>query len=225
MPHDPRLARRAAPTGAIPEKEVLTYRLVAALAAVAVLAFGLVYRAALPGAVDPWLYRFVVSAACLAVVGLSYRPRVPLLLRGMYTLFGVITGWVLWLLLLNDFAPEYAFGLAVICAIICTLFRSTRALAVYGACTLAGVIAVAAAVPAPRVSPLLFGSYLVVILVLFFVVVRNRLRAERELAASEQRYALAALGAHDGLWDWDLRAGTVYFSPRWTEIVGLAEGE
>ncbi|WP_420126259.1 putative bifunctional diguanylate cyclase/phosphodiesterase [Longimicrobium sp.] len=215
MPHE--IARRA---GAFPEKEVLTYRLVAALAAVAVLAFGLVYRAVLPEANDPWLYRFVVAAACLVVVGLSFGPRTPLLLRGMYTLFGVITGWVLWLLLLNDFAPEYALGLVVISAIICTLFRSTHALAVYGALTLAGVAAVASRVPAPRLSPLLFGSYLVVILVLFFVVVRNRLRGERELAASEQRYALAALGAHDGLWDWDVRAGTVYFSPRWKEIVG-----
>jgi diguanylate cyclase (GGDEF)-like protein/PAS domain S-box-containing protein len=225
MPHDPHLARRAAPTGAVPEKEVLTYRLVAALASLAVLAFGLVYRAALPGVDDPWTARFLVAAACLVVVGLSYGRRRPWLLHGMYALFAVITGWVTWLLLLNDFAPEYGLGLVVICAIICTLFRSTRALAIYGALTLAGVAAVAARVPGPRVSPLLFGSYLVVILVLFFVVVRNRLRGERELAASEQRYALAALGAHDGLWDWDLRAGTVYFSPRWQEIVGCAEGE
>jgi diguanylate cyclase (GGDEF)-like protein/PAS domain S-box-containing protein len=225
MAHHPHPAPHAAHPGVIPEKEVLTYRLVAALAAVAVLGFGLVYRAVLPGPVDPWLYRFVVAAACLAVCGLSFGPRTPLLLRGMYGLFAVITGWVAWLLLLNDFAPEYGFGLVVICAIICTLFRSTRALAVYGALTLAAVVAVAARVPSPRVSPVLFGSYLVVILVLFFVVVRNRLRGERELAASEQRYALAALGAHDGLWDWDLRAGTVYLSPRWKEIVGCAEGE
>ncbi|HEX2209469.1 MAG TPA: EAL domain-containing protein [Longimicrobium sp.] len=225
MPHDPRPAPRAAPTGAIPEKEVLTYRLVAALGALAVLGFGLVYRAVLPGAHDPWLARFVVAATCLGVVALSFGPRTPWLLRGMYVLFAVITGWVVWLLLLNDYAPEYGFGLVVIVAIISVLFRSTRALAIYGAFTLAGVVAVAARVPAPRVSPLLFSSYLVVILVLFFVVVRNRLRAERELAASEQRYALAALGAHDGLWDWDLRAGTLYLSPRWKEIVGCGDGE
>jgi diguanylate cyclase (GGDEF)-like protein/PAS domain S-box-containing protein len=61
--------------------------------------------------------------------------------------------------------------------------------------------------------------------VLFHVVVRNRLRAERELASSNRRYALAAVGAHDGLWDWDLAAGRVYYSPRWKEIVGCAEAE
>jgi len=214
------LARRSAHGVVFSDREVLTYRIVAAFAAAAVLAFGFVYRAVLPGADDPWLYRFVVSGVCLLVVALSFGPRRPLLLRGMYTLFGVITAWVTWLLLLNDFAPEYALGLVVIASVISALFRSTRGLALYGVLTLAGVAAVAARVPAPRLSPLLFGSYLVVILVMFFVVVRNALRAERELAASEERYALAALGAHDGLWDWDLRAGTLYLSPRWKEIVG-----
>ncbi|HET7231282.1 MAG TPA: EAL domain-containing protein, partial [Longimicrobium sp.] len=51
---------------------------------------------------------------------------------------------------------------------------------------------------------------------------RRRLRAEHDLAASARRYALAAHGAHDGLWDWDVAAGTVYYSPRWKEIVGCA---
>jgi diguanylate cyclase (GGDEF)-like protein/PAS domain S-box-containing protein len=225
MAHDPRPSRRPADTREIPEKEVVTYRLVSALGAVAVLAFGFVYRAVLPGAVDPWLYRIVVASACLGFVALSFALRGPALLRALYALFAVITAWVTHLLWLNHFVPEYALGLVVIAAVISALFRGTGALAVYGAATLAGVAAVAALVPEPRVSPVLFGSYLVVIQVLFFVVVRNRLRAERELAASEARYALAATGAHDGLWDWDVRAGTVYFSRRWKEIVGCGEGE
>ncbi|HEU0299296.1 MAG TPA: GGDEF and EAL domain-containing protein [Longimicrobium sp.] len=212
-------------TGAIPEKEILTYRLVSALAAVAVLGFGLVYRGVLPEANDPWLYRFVVAGACLVVAGLSFRTRAPSLLWAMYALFGIVTGWVVVLLGMNGFAAEYALGLVVVSSIISALFRSTRALAIYGAATLGSLAAVAASIPAPRLSPLLFGSYLVVILVLFFVVVRNRLRAEREIAASERRYALAALGAHDGLWDWDVAAGTLYLSPRWKEIVGCADHE
>ena len=44
---------------------------------------------------------------------------------------------------------------------------------------------------------------------------------ERELRASEERYALAAHGANDGLWDWDLDANSLHTSPRWKEIVGL----
>ncbi len=42
------------------------------------------------------------------------------------------------------------------------------------------------------------------------------------LKTSEQRYELAIQGAHDGLWDWDIAAGSVYCSPRCCEITGLS---
>lgn len=51
-------------------------------------------------------------------------------------------------------------------------------------------------------------------------------RREREMAQavreSEERYALAARAANDGLWDWDLDKGTVYYSSRWSEMIGYA---
>lgn len=49
--------------------------------------------------------------------------------------------------------------------------------------------------------------------------------AEERLRVSEERYALAAQGANDGLWDWDLAAGQLHLSPRWRAIVGVAESE
>lgn len=49
-----------------------------------------------------------------------------------------------------------------------------------------------------------------------------RTRAEAELRDNEQAYVMALRGSQDGLWEWDISAGTVQLSPRWKSMLGFA---
>src|SRR6185503_5826188 len=53
----------------------------------------------------------------------------------------------------------------------------------------------------------------------------ERAQLERKLRESERRYALAAAGSNDGLWDWDLGTNQVFYSARWKSLVGCEEAE
>jgi diguanylate cyclase (GGDEF)-like protein/PAS domain S-box-containing protein len=57
---------------------------------------------------------------------------------------------------------------------------------------------------------------------LLWLDVTERTRAEHALKRSEERLVLAAEGAHDGLWEWDLRTEEFYFSARWKAMIGLS---
>lgn len=48
-------------------------------------------------------------------------------------------------------------------------------------------------------------------------------QTQSALERSEQRFALAAAGSNDGLWDWDLAADRIHYSARWNTILGLPE--
>ncbi len=48
--------------------------------------------------------------------------------------------------------------------------------------------------------------------------------AHERIRLSEERYALAARGANDGLFDWDVARGETFFSPRLHEVLGRAPG-
>ena len=49
--------------------------------------------------------------------------------------------------------------------------------------------------------------------------------AEEDLRGSEERYALAADAANDGLWDWALSEQNIYYSARWKSMLGYDDEE
>lgn len=48
---------------------------------------------------------------------------------------------------------------------------------------------------------------------------------EKQLHDSRERYRLALEGANDGIWDWDLKSGVLYYSDRYKGMLGLEAHE
>ncbi|MGH9144506.1 MAG: putative bifunctional diguanylate cyclase/phosphodiesterase, partial [Vicinamibacterales bacterium] len=53
--------------------------------------------------------------------------------------------------------------------------------------------------------------------------VTEKVHADQALKRNDERFALAAAGANDGLWEWDLRSQALYVSGRWKAMIGLSE--
>jgi PAS domain S-box-containing protein len=54
---------------------------------------------------------------------------------------------------------------------------------------------------------------------------RERKRVENTLRETKDRLAFALEGAQEGLWDWNVETGEVYFSPRMETMLGYEPGE
>ncbi|HSV34143.1 MAG TPA: ATP-binding protein, partial [Ramlibacter sp.] len=50
-------------------------------------------------------------------------------------------------------------------------------------------------------------------------------QANQALRDSDERYQLAVRGSSAGLWDWDMEAGTMFYSPRFKALLGYSDAE
>ncbi len=50
-------------------------------------------------------------------------------------------------------------------------------------------------------------------------------RSQEDLSQAEGRWQFALEGGRDGVWDWNIVDRTVFYSKRWLEILGFADGE
>lgn len=50
-------------------------------------------------------------------------------------------------------------------------------------------------------------------------------RRDHQLRESQQRFEVAVQGSSDGIWDLDLVTGSIYYSPRWKEMLGYTDAE
>jgi two-component system, cell cycle sensor histidine kinase and response regulator CckA len=57
-----------------------------------------------------------------------------------------------------------------------------------------------------------------------FVDVTDRKRAEDAVRSSSRRLALAISATSDAVWEWNHQTGEAYYSPRWFEMLGMPEG-
>jgi PAS domain S-box-containing protein len=55
-------------------------------------------------------------------------------------------------------------------------------------------------------------------------ITRERLTVQ-DLALSEERWKFALEGAGDGVWDWDMPSGCMYYSTRWKQMLGYEDHE
>jgi PAS domain S-box-containing protein len=55
--------------------------------------------------------------------------------------------------------------------------------------------------------------------------ITDRKRIEDALRGSEERWYLAVRGSNDGIWDWNIQTGGVFFSSRWKTMRGFEDHE
>ena len=157
---------------------------------------------------SPWVRRHLEAAMAAGLLLVAAHLAVGLAVDGFHV---VRTGL-------------HSAGLLAVTGLIPVLFPTRRSLLGFAT----GIVALSAGVAAVHGAgaPLAWGHFALTAAAaaVMLVVQATHRHVLGRLAASETRYALAAAGTQDGLWDWDLVEGRLGLSARWSALVGVAPG-
>ncbi len=78
---------------------------------------------------------------------------------------------------------------------------------------------------AQTITPIAGRNGRIVNFIIFKKDITEKLTAKETLMDSELRWQFALEGAGDGLWDWDLKTGKVFFSKQWKDMFGYSDDE
>ena len=172
------------------------YRTLLAVGGLVLIGFGMLYRVAEPGIVDPMAERLSLGLAAVLLVGLTFtsewvRARaLPL----VYAVLYAVSAWQIYVAYLNDLSVSSALGILLVFFGCSAGMRTPRQLAGYSAAFLAAVAVAAFSVEAPIVPRTTFLATLGALAALGTFVLRSRLAVVQRLDAAREE-ALAAARA------------------------------
>jgi len=75
------------------------------------------------------------------------------------------------------------------------------------------------------ITPVIGGNDEIVNFISIKEDITEKIKIEEALKDSEKRWQFAIEGAGDGLWDWDVKTGKVFFSKQWKAMLGFGDEE
>jgi signal transduction histidine kinase len=201
-------------------------RLTLALCAVLLPAFGVLYKAADPAAVDPLWVRFGIGAGSLGLFALTFA--VAWLRRAAAGLLFLtacgLAAWFAGVAYANAFAADYAVGLfctwTVTVMIVSLTSDGLRGLSGYILCSIPVAVGLVLLHPAPGVDAALYFAFMLTAAAVVYVAVSARVGVLEALREREGLLAEAQRTAGLGNWEVD-DGGRVLWSDEMYRIVGL----
>jgi PAS domain S-box-containing protein len=221
-----KVAHRAPDSDPHHEADFLIYfRHLMLFAAVFIPAFGFIHKTINPQVVEPFAERFALAFVCLAVYILSHvsenvRKRIVLF---AYIVFYIISFWTIRLLILNQFAIDYIYGLIIVIYGSVGLKRHTDLAIYYFAIISILMIAYHSSIR-PQVSEWLLLCTLAASGFISYVIFSARIKLQEELVTNEKLLKLVFNESADALFLVDADSGAIVdYNDRALALFGIAD--